>query len=253
MYVHNWHKWQMHRKDRAQPPYIKLHRIVLRDESWAQLSDAEKGQLVSLWIVAADRDGVLPSDKKILKKIAGLDSEPDIERFQALGFLDTCQPDANMTPTWRQGDANMTPDGCQMVAKGKEREGKEREGREAPPAAPAAQDPPTVAEASPKQIAFARSLLEPHGLTLEDWMATAEVETFASHHLDLLKAVYKGKEPQPPESKRAGMATLVGELEFIAAEDGIEAAREWIGTQDAANRPPLWRRLDAIRQQEGAA
>jgi len=251
MHIHNWHKWQMNRRDRAQPPWIKIHRIVLRDPSWAQLTDAEKGQLVSLWIVAADKDGILPDDPKILRKVAGLDDEPDIEKFKALGFIDSCQDDVNLTSSWRHDDVNLTPDGCHLTAKGKGRERREGEGRGAPPPAAAAV-PTDLPKASPKQVAFARSLLEPHGLTLEDWMAMAKVEQLGSHHLDLIVAAYKGTKPPDKEAQRASLNTLNNELDFIYGEDGVDAAKAWIGRQDAANRPSLWRRLDAIRQEATA-
>ena len=57
MRVKDWERWQTYRKDRGRPPWIKLHREVLRNPQWVMLTDAQRGQLVSLWILAADRDG----------------------------------------------------------------------------------------------------------------------------------------------------------------------------------------------------
>ena len=106
--VANWERWQSYRKDRSQPPWIKLHRLVLRNEDWLELTDAEKGQLVSIWVLAAEKNGELPESSRLIQKACGLDSPPDIKRFCELGFLVASrrQPsDANATPTRRQRDA----------------------------------------------------------------------------------------------------------------------------------------------------
>lgn len=118
MRVHGWDEWQSFRKDRGTPPWIKLHRNLMTNKKWAALSDSEKGQLVSLWIAAADNNGFLPDDPKILRKICMLDDIPNISKFSELGFLesDGCQH-----------DANMTPDGCQHDAPEQRRVEKSRE------------------------------------------------------------------------------------------------------------------------------
>lgn len=102
----NWDKWQTYRTDRGAPPWIKVHRLLLRNPEWLQLSDAERGHLVSLWILAADKEGLIPADANALKKILGLDNAPNLERLMSLGFI---EHDATVTPAWRQDDANVTP------------------------------------------------------------------------------------------------------------------------------------------------
>ena len=109
--VANWERWQSYRKDRGPPPWIKIHRIVLRNTEWLQLTDAEKGHLVSIWILAADKDGEIPDCPRIIQKACGLDSPPDVVKFTELGFLvapPRGQRDANVTPERRQRDANVT-------------------------------------------------------------------------------------------------------------------------------------------------
>lgn len=108
----NWDKWQTFRKDRGAPPWIKVHRRLMTNPEWAVLSDAEKGQLVSMWLVAADNNGRLPSaDTLVLRKICQLDEAPNINKFKDLGFIDeevapTRQPDDNqMTSGWQPSDA----------------------------------------------------------------------------------------------------------------------------------------------------
>lgn len=85
--VRNWDKWQSYRKDRGTPPWIKLHRCVLRDPDWVALTAAQKGQLVCLWLLAADREGELPDDPALIKKLCIMEEEPDLNFFIARGFL----------------------------------------------------------------------------------------------------------------------------------------------------------------------
>lgn len=96
MRVRNWEKWQSYRKDRHLPPWIKLHRCVLRNQEWVKLTDAQRGHLVSMWMLAADKNGELPDDPRTIQKMCFLDCEPDINLFIELGFLD-----ATVTPERR--------------------------------------------------------------------------------------------------------------------------------------------------------
>jgi hypothetical protein len=98
--IHNWNNWQTFRKDRGTPPWIKIHRAVMTNRKWAVLSDAEKGQLVSMWIAAADNDGHLPADPVLIRKICQLDNAPDLAKFQELGLIRL---------TRRRSDAKVTP------------------------------------------------------------------------------------------------------------------------------------------------
>ncbi len=81
MRVTNWSKWQSYRRDRGAPPWIKVHRNLMSNAEWASLSDAEKGQLVSIWLVAADKGGEVPADANILRKVCQLDEPPNINKF----------------------------------------------------------------------------------------------------------------------------------------------------------------------------
>lgn len=78
-----------------------MHRNIMSNRKWARLSDAEKGQLVSIWILAADKDGQVPNDAFLLRKLCMLDAEPNLSKFIDLVLL---------TPTGRQDDASMTPE-----------------------------------------------------------------------------------------------------------------------------------------------
>ena len=74
-------------RHRGTPPWIKVYRNLLSNPEWVGLTDAEKGQLVSIWILAADKGGVVPDNPSVIQKMCMLDSPPDLDKFGALGFL----------------------------------------------------------------------------------------------------------------------------------------------------------------------
>ncbi len=95
--ISNWDTWQTFRKDRGTPGWIKVWRNLFSKPDWTTLTDQEKGQLISMWLVAADRKGKIPNDPQIVQKICQLDQAPDLHRFKALGWVDgqvadACQP-----------------------------------------------------------------------------------------------------------------------------------------------------------------
>lgn len=114
--IRNWHKWQSYRRDRGKPPWIKVHKRLLLDPNWSQLTDAQRGQLVTMWMIASDRDGVMPtpngwrgdveSAARMIAKLGFLDCHPDLQLFADLGFIII---DASVTSARRQDDANVTP------------------------------------------------------------------------------------------------------------------------------------------------
>ena len=87
MRIAKWDTWQTFRKDRGTPPWIKVYRNLMTNEEWVSLSDSEKGHLVSLWILGADKGGVIPDSPAVLKRMCMLDGEPNINKFIELGFL----------------------------------------------------------------------------------------------------------------------------------------------------------------------
>jgi hypothetical protein len=121
--VHDWDVHQTYRKDRGQPPWIKIHRTIIRHHKWAALSDAERGQLVAIWILAADDDGKIPNDARLVRKLCYMDEEPDLQRFVSLGFLDD---DGTMASARRHDDVTVTPERRQDDAPEKRREEEKR-------------------------------------------------------------------------------------------------------------------------------
>ena len=69
----------------------------MRDPNWVALTDAQKGQLVCIWMLAADNNGKVPSSPALIKRLCCLEHEPDLTILMSLGFLD-----AKMTPRRRQ-------------------------------------------------------------------------------------------------------------------------------------------------------
>lgn len=99
--VSNWDKWQTYRKDRGQPPWIKVHRRILRNLEWVSLSDAERGQLLAIWLLAADHNGVIPASPEMVQRLCFMSSPPNLNKFIELGLLTPsgCHSDASVTPT----------------------------------------------------------------------------------------------------------------------------------------------------------
>lgn len=109
LHIHDWDTHQTYRRDRGQPPWIKVHRELMRNQKWVALTDSQRGQLVSLWLLAADNDGWIVDDPGFLKKICYMDSVPDLDLFISHGFIDPRrQDDVTMTTARRQADAPET-------------------------------------------------------------------------------------------------------------------------------------------------
>lgn len=93
--VKNFWRFQ-HYSDRN-PPWIKLYRELLRDYDFGCLQDASKLHLVMVWLLASELDNKLPADGRHLAKLAGLDSDIDLQPLINHRFL---QP-------WKQSDSKM--------------------------------------------------------------------------------------------------------------------------------------------------
>ena len=120
MKIKNWDRWQTYRKDRGTPPWIKVHRNLFSNPEWAELTDAEKGQLVSIWVLAADKSGEIPGSSVAIQKMCALDAKPNLSKFIDLGFLESdCQPHGNqLVTTCPQLDAPETETETETEAEG---------------------------------------------------------------------------------------------------------------------------------------
>lgn len=112
--IRNWDRWQSYRKDRGQPPWIKLWRCLLRNPDFLLLTDAQRGQLLCLWILAADNNGIINMTADEVARVCGMSSTLDLNVFKDRRFIDfgvtaasrRRQADATMAPLWRHGDAS---------------------------------------------------------------------------------------------------------------------------------------------------
>ena len=68
------------------------------------------GQLVQIWILAADKGGVIEVPDSVnmvtfIQRVCCLESEPSLQVLEQLGFI---KLDAKVTPARRQGDASLS-------------------------------------------------------------------------------------------------------------------------------------------------
>jgi hypothetical protein len=83
--VKNWAEFQ-HYKDRN-PPWIKLHRVLLDDYEFTSLRDEQKAHLMLLWIFASQNDGRIPNDPQFLANRINANEPIDIDSLIEHGFL----------------------------------------------------------------------------------------------------------------------------------------------------------------------
>ena len=83
--VNNWETFQ-HYKDRN-PPWIKLHRDLLRDYEFICLQDASKMQLMLIWLLASQMDNKIPADPIFIQSQLGLKEPINLKELIDKGFL----------------------------------------------------------------------------------------------------------------------------------------------------------------------
>ena len=66
------------------------------------LTDEERGQLISLWLLAADRDGEIPNSPDLIQKLCYLGKKPNINKFIELELI--CPNGVTAASAWRQSD-----------------------------------------------------------------------------------------------------------------------------------------------------
>jgi hypothetical protein len=63
--IKNWQRYQ-HYRGQIAPPWIKLHRSLLRDQAFMALPELTQWRLVKSWLAASEAGGVLPNDLELL-------------------------------------------------------------------------------------------------------------------------------------------------------------------------------------------
>jgi hypothetical protein len=77
----------------------------MRHVEWVGLTDAQRGQLVGIWLLAADHNGVIPASPQIIKKLCHMDTEPDLKLFIDQGFIDAPQDGVKVASNGSQSDS----------------------------------------------------------------------------------------------------------------------------------------------------
>jgi hypothetical protein len=75
--IKNWREFQ-HYKERD-PPWIKVHKRLLTNREWHSLSGDDAKALVMIWLIASERDGVLP--------ITEHDASNPLAAYEDLAFM----------------------------------------------------------------------------------------------------------------------------------------------------------------------
>lgn len=83
--VKNWEQFQHY--SRRTPPWIKFHRALLNDYTFANMPDETKAHLVLIWLLASDQDGKVVADSTFIRDRIGAQTDPDLDRLIKLGFL----------------------------------------------------------------------------------------------------------------------------------------------------------------------
>ncbi len=83
--VKNWDEFQ-HYKDRS-PPWIKLHRDLLRDYNFTRLQDASKLHLMLIWLLASQMDNKIPADADFIRNQLNVKGDVDFKPLIEQGFL----------------------------------------------------------------------------------------------------------------------------------------------------------------------
>ena len=84
--VRNWDKFQ-HYKGQEVPPWIKLHRVLLSDYDFLNLTEVNQARLMKLWLLAAALKNRIPHDPKWVAKRIGSRSV-DLDLLITAGFLE---------------------------------------------------------------------------------------------------------------------------------------------------------------------
>ena len=104
--VKNWEKFQ-HYKDRS-PPWIKLHRDLLRDYEFSCLQDASKLQLMLLWLLASQLDNKIPTDPEWITRQLGLSDKLNLKPLIDNGFICLVHDDSKVLADCKQSAIGET-------------------------------------------------------------------------------------------------------------------------------------------------
>jgi hypothetical protein len=83
--IKNWDSFQQY-KDRD-PKWIKLHREILNDYEFDQLTEVQQAHLMKIWLLASKLDNKIPNDPTWIARQIGAKSKVDIKQLVTSGFI----------------------------------------------------------------------------------------------------------------------------------------------------------------------
>jgi len=83
--IKNWDTFQQY-KDRD-PKWIKLHRDILNDYEFDQLTEIEQCHLMKIWLLASKLDNKIPNDPSWIARQIGAKSKVNVKQLVTHGFL----------------------------------------------------------------------------------------------------------------------------------------------------------------------
>ena len=83
--VKNWDEFQQY-KDRD-PKWIKLHRDILNNYEFDQLTETQQNHLIKIWLLASKLDNNIPNDTIWIGRQIGAKSKVDTKQLVTSGFL----------------------------------------------------------------------------------------------------------------------------------------------------------------------
>lgn len=92
--IKNWSTFQ-HYKDRD-PPWIKLHRSLMQSQTWVMLDDASKALAVACMMIAAGCNNKVKADPTYIKRVAYLDTQPDLKKLVEVDFIEFIDENGNL-------------------------------------------------------------------------------------------------------------------------------------------------------------
>ena len=102
--VPRWREYQRYRRDRGAPPWIAVHRKLLRHPRWVALTNADRGLLLQIWMLAADRDGTIEApDLPAYIAAVGCMPRPDLTTLIEAGFIVVSEDGQHVSTTLVMG------------------------------------------------------------------------------------------------------------------------------------------------------
>jgi len=83
--IKNWDTFQQY-KDRD-PKWIKLHREILNDYEFDQLTEIQQNHLMKIWLLASKLDNKIPNDPSWIGRQIGAKSKVDTKQLVTHGFI----------------------------------------------------------------------------------------------------------------------------------------------------------------------